>query len=72
MCGVMQAAGLTDKLGDARVPYTVLAPTDEAFGIIPQEDFDALVDNTAALNVVRALLLMHVACSRSARQTKDQ
>ena len=50
----MQAAGLTDKLGDASVPYTVLAPTDEAFGIIPQEDFDALVANTEALNVVRA------------------
>ena len=57
----MQAAGLTDKLGDASVPYTVLAPTDEAFGIIPQDDFDALVANTEALNVVRMLLPMHAA-----------
>ena len=57
----MQAAGQADMLGDANAPYTVLAPTDEAFGIIPQEDFDALAANTEAATMVRLLLCMHTA-----------
>ena len=49
----MQAAGLTETLGDAEGSYTVLAPSDAAFGLFPQADLDALAANVDALNVVR-------------------
>ena len=49
----MQAAGLTETLGDAEGSYTVLAPSDAAFRLFPQADLDALSANVDALNVVR-------------------
>ena len=49
----MQAAGLTETLGDAEGSYTVLAPSDAAFGLFPQADLDALAANVDAPNVVR-------------------
>lgn len=58
----VQAAGLTDALNDPNGALTVLAPNDEAFGVIPPADLDALLANTDALSTVRALRYMHAAC----------
>lgn len=52
----VQAAGLVDVLkGDG--PFTVFAPTDEAFAKIPKKDLDALLANPDQL---RAVLTYHV------------
>lgn len=52
----LEAADLVDVLrGDG--PYTVFAPTDEAFAAIPQEDLQALLADKAALT---AVLTYHV------------
>ena len=45
------AAGLTDALSQPG-PFTVFAPTNEAFGKIPKEQLDALVADPAALKQV--------------------
>ena len=44
----LTAAGLDETLKGAG-PYTILAPTDEAFARIPQKDFDALMANKEQL-----------------------
>lgn len=47
----LAAAGLVETLKGAG-PYTVLAPTDEAFAKIPKKDLDALLADKAKLTKV--------------------
>jgi len=47
----LQAAGLVDTLKGAG-PFTVFAPTDEAFAKIPKADLDALIADKAKLTKV--------------------
>lgn len=52
----LEAAGLAETLqGDG--PFTVFAPTDEAFAQLPDGTLDALLDDTEALS---SILLYHV------------
>ena len=52
----LQAAGLVDTLKGPG-PFTVFAPTDEAFARIPKADLDALLKDKAKLT---AVLTYHV------------
>jgi uncharacterized surface protein with fasciclin (FAS1) repeats len=52
----IQAAGLVDTLKGAG-PFTVFAPTDEAFAKVPKADLDALLKDKAKLT---AVLTYHV------------
>ncbi len=52
----VQAAGLVDTLKGAG-PFTVFAPTDEAFAKLPKADLDALLKDKAKLS---AVLTYHV------------
>jgi uncharacterized surface protein with fasciclin (FAS1) repeats len=52
----IEAAGLTDRLSGA-APFTVFAPTDEAFAKIPAKDLEALLADKTRLE---ALLEYHV------------
>ncbi len=52
----LKAAGLVDTLKSPG-PYTVFAPTDDAFAKMPQADLDALLRDTAKL---RDVLTFHV------------
>ena len=52
----LQAAGLVDTL-NGKGPFTVFAPTDEAFAKIPKADLDALLKDKAKLT---AVLTYHV------------
>ncbi len=52
----LQAAGLVETLKGTG-PFTVFAPTDEAFAKIPKADLDALLKNKAKLT---AVLTYHV------------
>ena len=52
----VDAAGLTSTLADGG-PFTVLAPTDDAFAALPEGTIDALLANIEALTQV---LLYHV------------
>ena len=52
----VQAAGLVETL-KGRGPFTVFAPTDEAFAKIPKADLDALLKDKAKL---AAVLTYHV------------
>jgi uncharacterized surface protein with fasciclin (FAS1) repeats len=56
LVAAVQAAGLVDVLKRPG-PYTVLAPTDEAFAKIPKADLDALLKDKAKLT---AVLTYHV------------
>ena len=47
----LQAAGLVDTLKGPG-PFTVFAPTDEAFAKIPKADLDALIADKAKLTKV--------------------
>ena len=47
----LQAAGLVETL-KGKGPYTVFAPTDEAFAKIPAEDLNALLKDKEALTKV--------------------
>ncbi len=47
----LQAAGLVDTL-KGKGPFTVFAPTDEAFAKIPKADLDALLKDKAKLSAV--------------------
>lgn len=47
----IDAAGLTERLSGAG-PFTVLAPTDEAFAKIPPKDLEALLADKAKLEAV--------------------
>lgn len=52
----IQAAGLVDTL-KGKGPFTVFAPTDEAFAKVPKADLDALLKDKAKLT---AVLTYHV------------
>jgi uncharacterized surface protein with fasciclin (FAS1) repeats len=52
----LQAAGLVETL-KGKGPFTVFAPTDEAFAKIPKADLDALLKDKKALT---AVLTYHV------------
>lgn len=56
LVGAVEAAGLVDAL-TSEGPFTVFAPTDEAFAALPEGALDALVADTDALSDV---LLYHV------------
>jgi uncharacterized surface protein with fasciclin (FAS1) repeats len=56
----IKAAGLTDKL-TGKGPFTVFAPTDEAFKKLPTGAFDALLKDSAKL---KAVLSYHVVAGR--------
>lgn len=56
----VEAAGLTETLS-GEGPFTVFAPTDEAFALLPQEQLDSLLGDREAL---RVLLLGHVIPSK--------
>jgi len=47
----LQAAGLVDTL-KGKGPFTVFAPTDEAFAKVPKDTLDALLKDKAALTKV--------------------
>lgn len=51
LAGLVQKAGLTDTLRAAG-PYTVFAPTNDAFKAVPQKTLDELAANPARLKVV--------------------
>ncbi len=56
----LQAAGLVDTL-KGKGPFTVFAPTDEAFAKVPKADLDALLKDKAKLT---AVLTYHVVPGR--------
>ena len=56
----MQAAGLVDTL-KGEGPFTVFAPTDEAFAKIPQADLEALLADKDKLT---AVLTYHVVAGK--------
>jgi len=56
LAAALTAAGLIDTL-KGKGPFTVFAPTDEAFAKIPKADFDALLKDKAKLT---AVLTYHV------------
>jgi uncharacterized surface protein with fasciclin (FAS1) repeats len=56
----LQAAGLIETLKGAG-PFTVFAPTDEAFAKIPKADLDALLKDKAKLT---AVLTYHVVAGK--------
>jgi uncharacterized surface protein with fasciclin (FAS1) repeats len=56
LAAALQAAGLVDTLRGPG-PFTVFAPTDEAFAKIPKADLDALLKDKAKLS---AVLTYHV------------
>jgi uncharacterized surface protein with fasciclin (FAS1) repeats len=56
----LQAAGLVDTL-KGEGPFTVFAPTDEAFAKIPKADLDALLNDKARLTRV---LTYHVVAGK--------
>lgn len=51
LAAALQAAGLVDTL-KGKGPFTVFAPTDEAFARIPKADLDALLADKAKLTKV--------------------
>lgn len=56
LAAALQAAGLVDTLKGPG-PFTVFAPTDEAFAKVPKADLDALLKDKAKLT---AVLTYHV------------
>lgn len=60
LAAALQAAGLVETL-KGKGPFTVFAPTDEAFAKIPKADLDALLKDRAALTKV---LTYHVVAGR--------
>jgi uncharacterized surface protein with fasciclin (FAS1) repeats len=60
LAAALQAAGLVETLKGAG-PFTVFAPTDEAFARIPKADLDALLKDKAKLTKV---LTYHVVPGR--------
>src|SRR5450755_1733069 len=64
----IKAAGLTDALS-AKGPFTVFAPTDEAFAKLPSGAWDTLLKDPAKL---KAVLSYHVLSGRlMAREIKS-
>ncbi|MEY2618166.1 MAG: hypothetical protein RL522_1168 [Pseudomonadota bacterium] len=60
LAGLVQKAGLSDTLRAAG-PYTVFAPTNDAFKAVPQKTLDELAANPARL---KAVLTYHVLPAR--------
>ena len=60
LVAALKAAGLVDTL-KGKGPFTVFAPTDEAFAKIPKADLDALLNNKAKLT---AVLTYHVVAGK--------
>ena len=60
LAAALQAAGLIDTL-KGKGPFTVFAPTDEAFAKIPKADLDALLKDKAKLTKV---LTYHVVAGK--------
>jgi uncharacterized surface protein with fasciclin (FAS1) repeats len=60
LAAALQAAGLVETL-KGQGPFTVFAPTDEAFAKVPKADLDALLKNKAKLTRV---LTYHVVPGR--------
>jgi uncharacterized surface protein with fasciclin (FAS1) repeats len=60
LAAALQAAGLVETLKGPG-PFTVFAPTDEAFAKIPKADLDALIANKAKLTQV---LTYHVVAGK--------
>jgi uncharacterized surface protein with fasciclin (FAS1) repeats len=56
LASLLERAGLAETLA-GEGPFTVFAPTDEAFEAVPQETLDALAEDT---DMLRAVLLYHV------------
>jgi uncharacterized surface protein with fasciclin (FAS1) repeats len=56
----LQAAGLVDTL-KGKGPFTVFAPTDDAFAKVPKADLDALLKDKAKLT---AVLTYHVVAGK--------
>ena len=56
----LQAAGLIDTL-KGKGPFTVFAPTDEAFAKVPKADLDALLKDKSKLT---AVLTHHVVAGK--------
>jgi uncharacterized surface protein with fasciclin (FAS1) repeats len=56
MSAIVRAAGLENALS-AKGPYTLLAPSDEAFARLPKEDLAALLQDPARL---RSFVMNHV------------
>ena len=56
LLAAVNAAGLKDTL-NGKGPFTVFAPTDEAFKKVPQSQLDALLKNTGKL---QSILKYHV------------
>jgi uncharacterized surface protein with fasciclin (FAS1) repeats len=56
LTSLLERADLAKTLAD-KGPYTVFAPTDEAFAAVPRETLDALAADT---DMLRAVLLYHV------------
>ena len=56
----LKAAGLVDTL-KGKGPFTVFAPTDEAFAKVPKADLDALLKDKAKLT---AVLTYHVVAGK--------
>lgn len=48
----VEKAGLADTLR-GQGPFTIFAPTDEAFSKVPKEQLDALLADRATLKAVR-------------------
>lgn len=60
LVAAVQAAGLVDTLKGAG-PFTVFAPTDEAFAAIPKDQLDTLLKDKAKLT---AVLTYHVVAGK--------
>jgi uncharacterized surface protein with fasciclin (FAS1) repeats len=60
LAAALTAAGLVDTL-KGKGPFTVFAPTDEAFAKIPKADLDALLADKAKLS---AVLTYHVVAGK--------
>jgi uncharacterized surface protein with fasciclin (FAS1) repeats len=60
LAAALTAAGLIDTL-KGKGPFTVFAPTDEAFAKIPKADLDALLKDKAKLT---AVLTYHVVAGK--------
>jgi len=60
LVAAVKAAGLVETL-KAKGPFTVFAPTDEAFAKIPKEDLEALLKDKKALT---AVLTYHVVAGK--------
>ncbi len=67
LVAAVQAAGLTDTLNGPG-PFTVFAPTDEAFDQLPSGALDKLLQDTSTL---KTILTYHVAAGRYSAEDLD-